>query len=166
MVNATPPPLDPWESDEVPIVQETVWAWGSVWTGAENFSSTWIRSPDPPTRSESLYKTSVTLPFCCWSLCHRWSALEHLPLSARTCWLIVQGSLPSSHIKSFLSFLRSSYNNSLLFCHGLYDGLSLPGFAVFPRPAGLRFALKYCGFLQSGLGLCSPAFKKKWSRLQ
>ena len=42
--------------DPVPIVQEAGWAPGPVWTGAENFASTGIRSPDHPARSESLYR--------------------------------------------------------------------------------------------------------------
>ena len=45
----------PRERDPVPIVQETRWAPGPVWTGAENLASTGIRSPDHPARSESLY---------------------------------------------------------------------------------------------------------------
>ena len=32
--------------DPVPIVQEAGWAPGPVWTGAENFAPTGIRSPD------------------------------------------------------------------------------------------------------------------------
>ena len=37
-------------NDPVPIVQEAGWAPGPVWTGAENLSSTGIRSPDRPAR--------------------------------------------------------------------------------------------------------------------
>jgi hypothetical protein len=44
----------------VPIVQEAVWAPGSVWTGAENLAPTGIRSPDRPARSLSLYRQSCT----------------------------------------------------------------------------------------------------------
>jgi hypothetical protein len=40
----------------LPIVQEAGWAPGPVWTDAENLSPTGIRSPDPPARSESLYR--------------------------------------------------------------------------------------------------------------
>ena len=47
---ALPPGKDP-----VPIVQEAGWAPGPVWTCAENFAPTGIRSPDRPVRSESLY---------------------------------------------------------------------------------------------------------------
>jgi hypothetical protein len=42
--------------DPVPIVQETGWAPGPVWTGAENLAPTGIRSPDRPARSQSLYQ--------------------------------------------------------------------------------------------------------------
>ena len=38
--------------DPVPIVQETCWAPGQVWTRAENLASTGIRSPDSPAHSE------------------------------------------------------------------------------------------------------------------
>ena len=40
----------------VPVVQEAGWAPGLVWTGAENLAPTGIRSPDRPTRSQSLYR--------------------------------------------------------------------------------------------------------------
>jgi len=42
--------------DPVPIVQEAGWAPGPVWIGAENLAPNGIRSPDLPTRSESLYR--------------------------------------------------------------------------------------------------------------
>ena len=45
--------------DPVPIVQEAGWAQGPVWTGAENLAlPIGIRSPDRPTRGESLYRLS------------------------------------------------------------------------------------------------------------
>ena len=40
----------------VPILQEAGWAWESVWIGAQNLAPTGIRSPDLPSRSESLYR--------------------------------------------------------------------------------------------------------------
>ena len=40
--------------DPVPIVQEAGWAPERVWTGAENLAPSGIRSPDRPSRSESL----------------------------------------------------------------------------------------------------------------
>ena len=53
VVNATPRPLYAGE-DPVPIVQEAGWVPGPVWTGAENLTSTGIRTPDRPARSKSL----------------------------------------------------------------------------------------------------------------
>jgi hypothetical protein len=44
--------------DPVPIVQETVWAPGPVWTGVEYLAHTGIRSPDRSARSESPYQLS------------------------------------------------------------------------------------------------------------
>ena len=35
-----------------------MWAPGPIWTGAENLASTGIRSPDRPSRSQSLYQLS------------------------------------------------------------------------------------------------------------
>jgi len=55
---ALPPGKDP-----LPTVQEAGWAPGPVWTGAENFTSTRIRSPDRPARSESLYRLSYPGPY-------------------------------------------------------------------------------------------------------
>ena len=47
----------------VPIVQEAGWAPGPFWTGAENLAPIGIRSPDRPTRSESLYRLSSRSPY-------------------------------------------------------------------------------------------------------
>jgi len=55
-VSVMPQPLFPPGKDPVPIVQETGWAPGLVWTGAENLAPTGIRSPDRPARSQSLYR--------------------------------------------------------------------------------------------------------------
>jgi len=53
--------------DPVATVQEAGWAPGPVRTGAENLAPTGIRSPDRPTRSQSLYRLHYpdrsTLPF-------------------------------------------------------------------------------------------------------
>jgi len=54
-VSVTPWPLFTPGKDLVPIVQETGWAPGTVWSGAENLAPTGIRSPDRPARSQSLY---------------------------------------------------------------------------------------------------------------
>ena len=43
-------------NDLAPIVLEAGWAPGPVWTGAENFAPTDIRSPYRPARSESPYR--------------------------------------------------------------------------------------------------------------
>jgi hypothetical protein len=56
------PHSTPWK-DPVPIVQEVGGGGpGPVWTGAENFAPTGIRSPDRPARSESLYRLSYPGP--------------------------------------------------------------------------------------------------------
>jgi hypothetical protein len=56
VVKATTRPLLSRERDLVPTVQEVRWAPGPVWLGAENFAFTYIRSPDRPARSESIYR--------------------------------------------------------------------------------------------------------------
>jgi hypothetical protein len=43
----------------VPILQEAGWASGPVWTGTENLAFTGIRSLDRPSRSWSLYFTTL-----------------------------------------------------------------------------------------------------------
>ena len=55
-VNATPRPLYPKERHSVPIVQEAGWVSGPIFTKAENLTSTEIRYPASPARSESLYR--------------------------------------------------------------------------------------------------------------
>jgi hypothetical protein len=56
LVNVTPRQLYPREKNPVPILQETGWDSGPAWTDAENLAPIEIRSPDRPTRSESLYR--------------------------------------------------------------------------------------------------------------
>jgi hypothetical protein len=58
VVSITPRPYFVPGKDPVPILQEAGWAPGSVWTGAENLAPTRIRSPDRPSRSQSLYRLS------------------------------------------------------------------------------------------------------------
>ena len=56
-VSVTPQP--------VPNVQESGWAPGPVWTGAENLAlPTGIRSPDSPARSQSLYRLRYPAQRC------------------------------------------------------------------------------------------------------
>jgi hypothetical protein len=62
MVNATPRPLYPRERDPVPIVQENGWALSPVWTSAEYFAPTGIRSQEHPARSKPLYPLSYPGP--------------------------------------------------------------------------------------------------------
>ena len=62
VVNGRPRQVYPREGDPISIVQEAGWAPGQVWTGAENLASTGIRSPDSPSRSESLYRLSYPDP--------------------------------------------------------------------------------------------------------
>ena len=57
-VSVTPRPLFTPGKDPVPILQEAGWAPESVWAGAENLASIGIRSPDRPSRSQSLYRLS------------------------------------------------------------------------------------------------------------
>ena len=42
----------------LPPGKEAGWVPGPVWTGAENFAPTGIRSPDRPARNQSLYRLS------------------------------------------------------------------------------------------------------------
>jgi hypothetical protein len=62
VVNATARPLFTRKRDLVPIVQETGWAPGPVWTGTENLASTGAGFPDRPNRSELLYRLSYPNP--------------------------------------------------------------------------------------------------------
>jgi len=48
--------------DPVSVVLEAVWAPRPIWTGAVYLAPTGIRYPDPPTRSESLYRLSYPYP--------------------------------------------------------------------------------------------------------
>jgi hypothetical protein len=54
---ATPWPFYSRERDAVPIAQESGWASGPVWTGAENLTLSGITAPTYAARSESLYVT-------------------------------------------------------------------------------------------------------------
>jgi hypothetical protein len=61
-VSVKPRPLSTLEKDPVPIVQEAGWAPGPVWTGAEYFAPTGIRSPDRPARSSVAIPTELPGP--------------------------------------------------------------------------------------------------------
>jgi hypothetical protein len=61
-VSVTPQPLSIPGKDPVPIVQETGWAPGPVWTGAENLAPTGIRSPNRPARSSVAIPTELPGP--------------------------------------------------------------------------------------------------------
>ena len=56
VVSATPGRFTPGK-DPVPIVQESGWAPGPVWTGVENLAPTGIRSPDRAARSDFFGRT-------------------------------------------------------------------------------------------------------------
>jgi hypothetical protein len=53
-----PRPLSTPGKDPVPTVQEARWVPGPVWTAAKNLAAIEIRSPDRPTRSQSLHRLS------------------------------------------------------------------------------------------------------------
>jgi len=61
-VSVTPRPLFTPGKDRVPIVPQ--WAPGPVWTGTENLAPAGIRSPDRPSRSQSLYRLRYPAHVC------------------------------------------------------------------------------------------------------
>jgi hypothetical protein len=65
VVNATPQSFTPGK-DPVPTVQEAGWVSEPFWTGTQNFALTRIRSPDRPSRGESLPQLSYPGPFANW----------------------------------------------------------------------------------------------------
>ena len=58
MVSVTSRPLCTAGKDPVPVLQDAGCSPGPVWTGAENFALTGIRSPDRPACNQSLYRLS------------------------------------------------------------------------------------------------------------
>ena len=62
MVSSTPRPHFTPGKKTVPILHESGWTPGPIWTCAENLAHTGIRSPDPPTRNQSLYRLSYPGP--------------------------------------------------------------------------------------------------------
>jgi hypothetical protein len=61
-VSVTPRPFFTPGKDSVPIVQKAGWAPGPVWTGAENLTTTGIRSPNRQARSQSPHRLSYWDP--------------------------------------------------------------------------------------------------------
>ena len=57
-VSVTPRLLFTRGKTRYPLNRRLGGAAGPVWTGAENLAPTWIRSPDRPARSQSLYQLS------------------------------------------------------------------------------------------------------------
>ena len=56
MVNVKPRPLNPWERDLVPTVQDAGWVLESVRTDTENLARTSVQTPDRPARRKSIYR--------------------------------------------------------------------------------------------------------------
>lgn len=56
MVRAKHRPIYTRKMDPVPFVKAAGWPPGPVWTGETNIDSTWVRSLDCPSQSESLYR--------------------------------------------------------------------------------------------------------------
>ena len=61
VVKATLRPLYPQERHGANCIEDWVGS-RAVWMNAENLLHTWIRSPDLPARSESLYRLSYPAP--------------------------------------------------------------------------------------------------------
>ena len=85
MVSSTPQPHYTPGKDQVPILQEAVWAPGLVWVGGKSRPH-WDSIPDRPFRSQSLYQLSypahalistdviITTQLCCVTTEH----VDHL----------------------------------------------------------------------------------------
>jgi hypothetical protein len=65
VVSSTPRPHFTPGIDPVPIVLEAGWAPGPVWTGAKDLGPIGVRSPDRPTRSQSLHRLSYRAHMYC-----------------------------------------------------------------------------------------------------
>ena len=76
-VSVTPWPLSTPKKDPVSILQEAGWAPGPVWRGEENLVPTGIRSPDPPARSQSIYRLPYPGPLGCKGVYRQiWKRIE------------------------------------------------------------------------------------------
>jgi len=117
VVNATPRPLYPGEKDPVPIVHESGWAPGPVWTGAENLAPTGIRSPERPARSGSLYRLNYTDPSLLsdtpsnFIQCRRFTD-SYLPQNDNALWLnaeVIIASFSRNCAKSLVSETHATF---------------------------------------------------------
>ena len=89
VVSSTPRPYFTPGKDTVPIVQEAGWAPGSVWKGGKS-RPIGFRSPDRPTRNQSLYRLSYPAHIEMSTRNISWGAkavggLTTLPLSCAGC---------------------------------------------------------------------------------
>jgi hypothetical protein len=111
-------------SKTVAIVQDTGWARGPVWTGAENLAPTRISSLDCPAHSESLYSLSYPGPLSSF-LTWRNQTVSVLTLSAHNnnaCLVINAGQFevvsvgrPNDHTLPFRAF-NKVHNLKLSIC--------------------------------------------------
>ena len=62
MVNTTPHSLNSQARELVPIVQETGWSPGPVWTDVEILAATRIQSSDHPTHSKLIHELHYPSP--------------------------------------------------------------------------------------------------------
>jgi hypothetical protein len=123
-VSVTPRPLFTPGKDPVPIAQEAEWAPGAVWTGAENFAHTGIRSPHRPARSQSLYWLWYLTQRICvilWnktveiaSICTCNLALINIKRECESLKCSVQFFAGSLHKKKFLFYLMWQYSCQVL----------------------------------------------------
>ena len=78
--------------DPVPILQEAGWAPGPAWTGAENLAPTCIRSPDRPSRSESLYRLTYPDPdfFCSYYYYYYYRIIFYSTAQTLCAWTLLR----------------------------------------------------------------------------
>jgi hypothetical protein len=108
VVNATPRPLNPWERDPVPIVQEAVWAPGPAWTCVKNIALAGVLSFHRPVRSESLHRLCYPGPLspCGSKFKNAWSySYTFYPSYAFVMWCLMKRR---DIILCFGSFFKNS----------------------------------------------------------